>query len=50
MKWGAKENGDLIGAAEAAGFDLLVTADKNWKYQQNLSERKIAIIVLMVND
>jgi len=50
MKWGAKENGDLIGAAEAAGFDLLITADKNWKYQQNLSGRKVAIIVLMVND
>lgn len=31
---------------EQAGFDLLLTADKNIRYQQNLAERKIAIIVL----
>ena len=33
-------------AAEKAGFDVLLTTDKNIRYQQNLSERKIAIIVL----
>jgi len=48
MKWSAKKNGDLLAAAEAAGFDLLITTDKNLRYQQNLAGRKIAIIVLMV--
>jgi hypothetical protein len=29
-------NGDLLAAAEAAGFDVVITADKNMRYQQNL--------------
>ena len=33
-------------AAEAAGFDILVTTDKNFTHQQNLQGRKIAIVVL----
>jgi len=40
------QNGELLNAAEAAGFDVLVTTDKNMRYQQNLVSRKIAIIVL----
>jgi len=39
-------NGDLLAAAEKAGFDLLLTADKNMPYQQNLSGRTIALVVL----
>ena len=33
-------------SAEAAGFDVLVTTDKNRRYQQNLAGRNIAIIAL----
>lgn len=44
--WDQLKNGDLLSAAERAGFDLLLTADKNMRYQQNLSGRKIAIVVL----
>jgi hypothetical protein len=44
--WEALENGDLLREAEAAGFDVLVTTDKNLRYQQNLKGRKIAIVVL----
>jgi hypothetical protein len=44
--WERLANGALLDAAEAAGFDLLVTADKNLRYQQNLTGRKISIIVL----
>jgi hypothetical protein len=32
--------------AERAGFDLLLTADKNMRYQQNLTGRRIALAVL----
>jgi hypothetical protein len=39
-------NGALIAAAEAAGFDLLLTTDKNLRYQQNLKDRKIAFVVI----
>jgi hypothetical protein len=44
--WGELENGDLLTEAEAAGFEVFVTADKNISYQQNLAGRKIAIVVL----
>jgi hypothetical protein len=36
----------LIKKAEEAGYELLLTTDKNIQYQQNLSDRKIAIVVL----
>ena len=45
--WSALENGDLIAAAELAGFEVLVTTDRNLKYQQNLANRKVAIVVLL---
>ena len=44
--WHELKNGDLLREAEQAGFDLLLTSDKNISYQQNLSTRKIAILVL----
>jgi len=44
--WDRLGNGDLLTAAEDAGFDVLVTADKNIRYQQNLEGRRIALVVL----
>lgn len=44
--WSTLENGDLLQAAEIAGFDVLRTTDSNLKYQQNLATRRIAIVVL----
>ena len=44
--WDRLVNGDLLKAAEANGFDVLLTTDKNMKYQQNLKGRRIAIVVL----
>jgi hypothetical protein len=44
--WDRLRNGDLLTAAEKAGFDILLTTDKNMRYQQNLAGRKIAIVVL----
>ena len=43
--WDTLSNGDLREAAERAGIDVLVTADKNMRYQQNLADRKIALVV-----
>ncbi len=43
------ENGKLLRAAEDDGFDVLVTADQNTQYQQNLIGRKLAIVVLGSN-
>ena len=44
--WATVKNGVLLSAAEEARFEVLVTADKNIRYQQNLEGRKIAIVVL----
>ena len=46
MNWERLKNGDLLRRAEQTGFDLFITGDQNIHYQQNLSERKIAIVVL----
>ena len=42
-------NGDLLTAAEADGFEIFLTADKNIRYQQNLTGRRIALVVLGTN-
>jgi hypothetical protein len=40
------KNGKLLSAAEASGFDVIVTVDQNMPYQQNLTGRTISLIVL----
>ena len=49
MGWQTYQNGDLIAAAEANGFDTFVTSDQNIPNQVNLQNRHIAIIVLTSN-
>jgi hypothetical protein len=44
--WDELENGALLKAAEADGFEVFVTTDQNLRYQQNLAERRIAVVVL----
>ncbi|MBS1833269.1 MAG: hypothetical protein JST65_11170 [Acidobacteria bacterium] len=39
-------NGNLLAAAEAAGFDVIVTLDKGIAFQQSLEKHRIAMIVL----
>ena len=46
MGWDRLDNGELLTAAEQAGFDLLLTTDNNIRHQQNLSGRNIALVVL----
>jgi hypothetical protein len=44
--WDTLKNGELLLAAETAGFEVLLTTNKNMRYQQNLAGRKIAVVVL----
>src|SRR5580658_6440376 len=44
--WDKLKNGELLAEAEDAGFDLFLTTDKNMRYQQNLADRRIAVVVL----
>ena len=48
MGWAGLRNGELLRRAEEH-LDVLVTADQNIRYQQNLSGRKLAILVLPSN-
>ncbi len=46
LGWQRLENGDLIATAESDGFEIIVTTDQNLRYQQNLTDRTISIVVL----
>ncbi len=48
MGWSAMKDPELITLAEAE-FEVFLTADKNLRHQQNLSGRRIAVIVLPSN-
>ena len=47
MGWSGKKNGELLRLVAAQGFDVLITADQNIQYQQNLDRGGPAIIVLV---
>jgi len=50
MQWPERlKNGELLKAAEEAGFDVMVTCDQNIRHQQNLTGRKLALVVLGSN-
>jgi hypothetical protein len=46
LGWDTLSNGELLTAAEEAAFEIFLTTDKNIRYQQNLADRTIAIVVL----
>src|SRR5215216_1055405 len=48
MGWSGIKNGDLLSRAEGE-FDLLLTADKNLRYQQNFAGRRLALIIFPSN-
>lgn len=45
MGWSGTQNGDLINLIDGE-FDILMTGDKNLRYQQNVSGRRIAVLEL----
>jgi predicted nuclease of predicted toxin-antitoxin system len=47
--WAGISNGALVAAAEQADFDVMITADQGLNYQQNLTGRKLAMVVLSTN-
>lgn len=44
--WSTLQNGELLRAAEAAGFEVFITSDQNLAYQQNLRGMRLAILAL----
>jgi predicted nuclease of predicted toxin-antitoxin system len=47
--WKQITNDELLSRAEAEGFDVLVTNDKNMMTQQNMRGRRVGLIVLPTN-
>jgi hypothetical protein len=50
LGWGGLKNGELLQAAEDAGFEVFVTGDRALAHQQNLGARKLAIVSLSANN
>ena len=48
--WSNLKNGDLLSQAESEGFEALITTDQNLRHQQNLSGRRISVVVLMTTN
>ena len=49
MGWEQIGNGELLTIAEVAGFEIVITADQNIRYQQNLSGRRLSLVVVSIN-
>lgn len=49
MGWEALTNGKLLEQASANGFEAVVTVDQNFRFQQNLIGRSIAVFVLVAD-
>ena len=47
--WATLVNGALLDRAEEAGYEVVITADKDMPYQQNIASRSLALIVLGAN-
>lgn len=47
MRWSTATNGDLLKLAEDSSYEVFVTTDQNLRYQQNLTGRRMGIVVLM---
>jgi hypothetical protein len=45
--WSTLKNGELLETAEREGFEVLVTTDSHLQTQQNLSNRRIAVVCLL---
>ena len=50
MGWSTLMNGELLAAAEAAGFAAIVTTDKNIRHQQSIAGRRFGVLVLPTTD
>ena len=46
LGWNDLENGKLLDAAIGAGFEVIVTVDRNMRHQQNLTNRPLGLITL----
>lgn len=49
MGWSGKKNGELLQLMSQEGFTILLTTDQNLRYQQNLQQTGVSVIVLIAS-
>lgn len=49
MGWSGKKNGELLSLMSQEGFTILLTTDQNLRYQQNLQQAGVAVVVLVAS-
>ena len=49
MGWSGKKNGELLRLMSQEGFTILLTTDQNLRYQQNLQQAGVAVIILVAS-
>ena len=47
LGWSYLRNGELLDRAEREGYEVLITTDQQLRSQQNLTNRELAVIVLL---
>jgi hypothetical protein len=47
LGWSSLRNGELLEAGEQGAYQVLISTDQSIRYQQNLSGRTMAIVVLL---
>ena len=45
--WDTLSTGGLLDRAEESGFEIPITTDQGIRYQQNMPDRQVAVVVLM---
>ncbi len=50
LGWATLRNGELLAAAESAGFEAVLTTDKNLRHQQSVAGRRLGVVVLPTTD
>ena len=49
MGWSGNKNGELLRLMSQEGFTILLTTDQNLRYQQNLQQAGVAVVVLVAS-
>jgi predicted nuclease of predicted toxin-antitoxin system len=49
MGWSGKKNGELLQLMSQEGFTILLTTDRNLRYQQNLRQAGVAVVILVAS-
>ncbi|MEH1866461.1 MAG: DUF5615 family PIN-like protein [Nostoc sp.] len=49
MGWSGKKNGELLQLMIQESFTILLTTDQNLRYQQNLQQAGVAVVVMVAS-